>query len=88
MIFFCPKMMDISGGNLNILTILNLLMQNFTCWKQSVPVCVFSPSAVSDCSPPGFSVHGLLQARILEWVVNSFLQGSFQIQGSNPRSPA
>ena len=22
-----------------------------------------------DCNPPGFSVHGILQARILEWVV-------------------
>ena len=22
-----------------------------------------------DCSPPGFSVHGILQARIPEWVV-------------------
>ena len=21
-----------------------------------------------DCSPPGFSVHGILQARILKWV--------------------
>ena len=21
-----------------------------------------------DCSPPGFSVHGILQARILEWM--------------------
>ena len=21
-----------------------------------------------DCSPPGLSVHGILQARILEWV--------------------
>ena len=21
-----------------------------------------------DCSPPGYSVHGILQARILEWV--------------------
>ena len=21
-----------------------------------------------DCSPPGFSAHGILQARILEWV--------------------
>ena len=25
-----------------------------------------------DCSPPGFSVHGLFQARILEWVAISF----------------
>ena len=25
-----------------------------------------------DCSPPGFSVHGILQGRILEWVAISF----------------
>ena len=31
-----------------------------------------------DCSPPGSSVHGILQARILEWVVISFSRGSFQ----------
>ena len=29
-----------------------------------------------DCSPPGSSVHGILQARILEWVVSSFSRGS------------
>ena len=29
-----------------------------------------------DCSPPGFSVHGILQARILEWVAISFSMGS------------
>ena len=29
-----------------------------------------------DCSPPGFSVHGILQARILEWVAVSFSRGS------------
>ena len=38
-----------------------------------------------DCSPPGFSVHGILQARILEWVAcYSLLQGIFPIQESNP----
>ena len=31
-----------------------------------------------DCSPPGFSVHGIHQARILEWVVISFSKGSPQ----------
>ena len=30
----------------------------------------------TDCSPPGFSVHRILQARILEWIVNSFSRGS------------
>ena len=29
-----------------------------------------------DCSPPGSSVHGILQARILEWVANPFSRGS------------
>ena len=31
-----------------------------------------------DCSSPGFSVHGILQARILEWVAISFSRGSSQ----------
>ena len=34
-------------------------------------------------SPPGSSVHGILQARILEWVTVPFSRGS-----SQPRSPA
>ena len=38
-----------------------------------------------DCSPPGSSVHGILQARILEWVAMSFPRGSFPTEGSNPR---
>ena len=31
-----------------------------------------------DCSPPGLSVHGILQARILEWVAMPFSRGSSQ----------
>ena len=29
-----------------------------------------------DCSPPGFSVHWILQAKILEWVAIPFSRGS------------
>ena len=29
-----------------------------------------------DCSPPGSSVHGILQARILEWAAISFFRGT------------
>ena len=29
-----------------------------------------------DCSPPGSSVHGVLHARILEWIAISFSRGS------------
>ena len=37
----------------------------------------------TDYSPPGFSVHGILQARILEWIAISFSRGTSQ-QESNP----
>ena len=33
-----------------------------------------------DCRPPGPSVHGILQARILEWVAISFSRGSFWLR--------
>jgi len=35
-----------------------------------------------DCTLPGSSVHGILQARILEWVAYPFSRG-FSTQGSN-----
>ena len=47
-----------------------------------------------DCCPLGSSVHGILQARILEWVVmpsskgnHSLLQSIFPNQGSNSGLP-
>ena len=33
-----------------------------------------------DCNPPGFSVLGIPQARILEWVAISFSRGSSQLR--------
>ena len=38
-----------------------------------------------DCSLPGSSVHGILQARILVWVAISFSRKSFRPR--EPRSP-
>ena len=50
-----------------------------------------------DCSLPGSSLHGILQARVLEWIAISFsrgssichflLQGIFPTQGLNPGLP-
>ena len=45
------------------------------CW------CLVSKSYLTlydpmDCSPPGSSVHGISQARILEWVATAFSRGS------------
>ena len=39
-----------------------------------------------DCSPPGSSVHGTFQARILEWVAISF-SGGLSNPGIGPASP-
>ena len=39
-----------------------------------------------DCNLPGSSVHGILQARILEWVAISFSRGSSD-PGIEPGSP-
>ena len=30
----------------------------------------------TDCSLPGFSIHGIFQARVLEWIATSFSRGS------------
>ena len=40
----------------------------------------------ADCSPPSSSVHGILQARILEWVAISFSR-DLPDPGIKPRSP-
>ena len=40
-----------------------------------------------DCSLPGFSVHGIFQARVLEWVSTSF-SGDLPEPGIEPRSSA
>ena len=46
---------------------------------QSFPILCNS----MDCSPPGSSVHGILQARILEWVAMPSSRGSSPTQGLN-----
>jgi len=40
-----------------------------------------------NCSPPGSSVHGIFQARILEWVAIAYSRGS-SLPGDQPVSPA
>ena len=65
---------------------------NYFFWLSSIPlyVCTFIyvPVLVSqlcpplcdpvDCGLPGFSVHGILQSRVLEWAAVSFSRESSQ----------
>ena len=41
-------------------------------------------SCLTLCDPLDYTVHEFLQARILEWVSHSLLQGIFPAQGLNP----
>ena len=43
-----------------------------------------TPCDPMDCSPPGSSVHVILQARTLEWVAIPSTRGIFPTQDSNP----
>ena len=54
--------------------------------KQSCSVLLTLCNLV-DCSLPGSSIHGILQARILEWVAISFSRGSSRPR-DEPRSPS
>ena len=69
-----------------------------TYWKDCTSSCYkwrwwFSRSVVSDscnpmgCSPPGSSVHEILQKRILQWVAISFSR-DLPNSGIEPGSPA
>ena len=52
------------------------------------PLCmlVMSDSLQPECSSPGSSIHGILQARILEWVAILFSRGTSN-PWIKPRSP-
>ena len=61
-----------------------LKQQQSSCPKQgstaaaaakSLQLCP-TPSDPMDCSPPGPSIHGIFQARVLEWGAIAFSEGS------------
>ena len=60
----------------------NIEFTSLTTFKCIVKVKV-AQSFLTLCDPTDYTVHGILQARILEWVAFPFSRGS-----SQPRSPA
>ena len=46
-------------------------------WKVKVKVAQSSPTL---CNPMDYTVHGILQARILEWVAYPFSSGSYRLR--------
>ena len=43
----------------------------YASYAKSLQLCLTLCDPM-DCSPPGSSVHGILQARILEWIAMPF----------------
>ena len=57
------------SSTLNHCLLLSHMLGRFSC------VCLYDPM---DCSLPGSSVHGISQARILEWLAISYPRASSQ----------
>ena len=83
---FLAKMSVYQGPDLFLVSSLWIPQKPGPCLALSCR-CLVAKSCLTlcdpmDCSPPGSSVHGFLQARILEWVAIPFCRGSLT-QGSN-----
>ena len=44
----------------------------------SITKSCLTPCDPMDCSPPGSSVHGIFQARVLEWGAIAFTDGGLE----------
>ena len=52
-----------------------IILDTLYKWKVKVK---FAQSCPTLCDPMDYTVHGILQAKILEWVAFPFSRGSFQ----------
>ena len=95
-----PKVLSLSTWSADV-NICILWTKQLCCYYQNMFICLMLYLSICclvaqscptlcnpmDCSLPGFSVHGIFQARVLEWVAISFSMGSSRPRDW-PRSPA
>ena len=80
--FACPCIYHRASAS--SLKVLVMGTPTFTMWTSNInSMCLGAQSCPilcdsMDCSPPGSSVHGTLQARILQWVAMPSSRGSSQ----------
>ena len=65
-----PRPWDSQGKNTGVGR--HFFLQCMEVKVKSVAQSCLTPSNPVDCSPPGSSVHGIFQARVLEWVAIAF----------------
>ena len=87
-VFFCLFELlyfaSFSLSNFHILYPRNFFSLFILKWKSKSESCSVVPTL---CHCMNYTVHGILQVGILEWIAVSFLQGIFVIQGSNSGLP-
>ena len=80
----CPKGLNLQAlicMNLPLLISGNVIQSMLTVWVVCACLCTQLHQTLCDpmdCSPPGSSVCGISQERILEWVAVSYSKGSSQ----------
>ena len=65
-----------SGKSRHLHLVSHIKGKSFNLLPLNIMLSVSDSCDPMDCSLPGSSVHGILQARILEWVAISFSRGS------------
>ena len=77
----CRNTIDhVSAKLLNLLIIFQCLVHSLIVVVVLVTQSCPTLCDPINCIPPGSSVHGILQARILEWIVIPFSRGSSQLR--------
>ena len=66
-----PCLWDSPGKNTGVVCQFLLQCMKVKSEREVPPLCL-TPSNLMDCSLPGSSIHGTLQARVLEWVAITF----------------
>ena len=93
--YFCFKKTVQKWNSTLFFACLATFVQHYGCDIQSFQkdgcCCSVAKSCPSlhdpmDCSPPCSSVHGIIQARLQEWIAISFSGGSFWLRDRNPVS--
>ena len=76
---FFLVLLKISLLDAKYITFTWVLSSQIYVYAQLLQVCLTLCNTI-DCSPPGSSVHGISQAKILEWVVTPSSRGSTQLR--------
>ena len=66
-----PRPWDSPGKNTGVGCHFLLQCMKVKSESEVVQSCL-TPRDLKDCSPPGPSVHGIFQARVLEWIAIAF----------------